>query len=81
MMAEKKFEKAMQRLEEIVQGLEEGDLSLEDSLKAFEEGMKLLKFCSNKLEEAEQKVTLLIKESDGKQAQVPFELEEENNAE
>jgi exodeoxyribonuclease VII small subunit len=81
MMAEKKFEKAMQRLEEIVQGLEEGDLSLEDSLKAFEEGMKLLKFCSNKLEEAEQKVTLLVKESDGKQAQVPFEPEEENNAE
>jgi exodeoxyribonuclease VII small subunit len=71
----------MQRLEEIVQGLEEGDLSLEDSLKAFEEGMKLLKFCSTKLEEAEQKVTLLVKQSNGKQTQVPFEIEEENNAE
>jgi exodeoxyribonuclease VII small subunit len=75
-MAEKKFEKAMERLEEIVQNLEGGDLPLEDALKAFEEGMKLAKFCSLKLEEAEKKVTLLIEESGGIHAQVPFELEE-----
>jgi exodeoxyribonuclease VII small subunit len=75
-MAEKKFEKAMERLEEIVQNLEAGDLPLEDALKAFEEGMKLAKFCSLKLEEAEKKVTLLIEESGGSHAQVPFELEE-----
>jgi exodeoxyribonuclease VII small subunit len=75
-MAEKKFEKAMERLEEIVQNLEGGDLPLEDALKAFEEGMKLAKFCSLKLEEAEKKVTLLIEESGGSHAQVPFELEE-----
>jgi exodeoxyribonuclease VII small subunit len=75
-MAEKKFEKAMERLEEIVQNLEGGDLPLEDALKAFEEGMKLAKFCSLKLEEAEKKVTLLIEESGGSHTQVPFELEE-----
>lgn len=75
-MAEKKFEKAMERLEEIVQNLEGGDLPLEDALKAFEEGMRLAKFCSLKLEEAEKKVTLLIEESGGSHAQVPFELEE-----
>ena len=80
-MAENNFEKAMQRLEEIVKSLEEGDLPLEDSLKTFEEGMKLLKFCSNKLEEAEQKVTLLVKDSNGKQTQIPFELEEDKNEE
>ena len=80
-MAEKNFEEAMQRLEEIVQSLEKGDLPLEHSLKVFEEGMKLLKFCSNKLEEAEQKVTLLIKESDGKQTHVPFDPEGEKNEE
>ena len=80
-MAEKKFEQAMKRLEEIVQNLEAGDLPLEDSLKAFEEGMKLLKFCSNKLEEAEQKVTLLVKESSGNRKQVPFKLEEESHEE
>ena len=80
-MAEKKFEKSMQRLEEIVLSLEEGELPLEDSLKVFEEGMKLVKFCSNKLEEAEQKVTLLVKESGGKQTEVPFKLEEKRNVE
>lgn len=80
-MAEKKFEKSMQRLEEIVLSLEGGELPLEDSLKVFEEGMKLVKFCSDKLEEAEQKVTLLVKESGGKQRQVPFKLEEERNVE
>jgi len=63
----------MKRLEEISQDLESGDLSLEDSLKAFEEGMKLVNFCSKKLEEAEQKITLLVKESDGKYTHQPFE--------
>jgi len=78
-MAEEKFEGAMQRLEEIVRNLEGGALSLEDSLKAFEEGMKLVRFCSNKLEEAEQKVSLLVKEGGGKPVQVPFEMENEKN--
>ena len=41
-MAEKKFEDAMRRLEEIVQNLESGDLPLEESLKNFEKGMKLV---------------------------------------
>jgi exodeoxyribonuclease VII small subunit len=77
-MAEKKFEDAMKRLEKIVQGLEGNDLPLEDALKDFEEGVGLIKFCSNKLEEAEKKVTLLVHESGGKQRQVPFDTEEED---
>ncbi|MCP4681854.1 MAG: exodeoxyribonuclease VII small subunit [Desulfobacterales bacterium] len=76
-MAEKKFEEAMERLEEIVQGLEDGELPLEDAIKAFEEGMKLAGFCSDKLEEVEKKVTLLIKKSGGKHARIPFEPEDE----
>ena len=72
-MAEKKFEDAMKRLEDIVQNLESGDLSLEGSLGAFEEGMKLVSFCSKKLEEAEQKVTMLVKAGDGEYTQRPFE--------
>jgi len=78
-MAEKKFEEAMKRLEDIVQSLESGDLSLEDSLGIFEEGMKLVGFCSKKLEEAEQKVTMLVKESDGKYSQQPFEIKEKED--
>jgi exodeoxyribonuclease VII small subunit len=74
-MAEKKFEKALERLEGIVDSLEKGDLPLEDSLKIFEEGMELVNFCSRKLEEAEQKVTLLIQEGSGRVSQQPFEPE------
>jgi exodeoxyribonuclease VII small subunit len=76
-MAKEKFEEAMDRLTRIVEDLEEGELPLEEAMKAFEEGMKLIKFCSGKLEEAEKKVTLLIQESGGKPSQVPFDLEEE----
>jgi exodeoxyribonuclease VII small subunit len=72
MMAEKKFEDSMKRLEEIVQGLETGDLTLEDALKVFEEGMALVKSCSKKLEEVEKRVTLLVKESGDAYSQVPF---------
>jgi exodeoxyribonuclease VII small subunit len=78
-MSEKKFEEAMKRLETIVESLERGDLSLEESLGIFEEGMKLLHFCSKKLEEAEQKVTILIKESGGKFTQQPFEVEDKED--
>lgn len=77
-MVKKNFEDAMKRLEEIVKNLEEGDLSLDSSLKFFEEGMDLMKFCSEKLEEAEHKVTQLIKENDGKYAHRPFEIKEED---
>jgi len=79
-MAQKKFEEAMERLEEIVRDLEDGDLPLEESLKAFEEGMNLIKFCSEKLEEVERKVTKLVKESDGKYGHQPFEIEEKEEA-
>ena len=77
-MAEKKFEEAMNRLEEIVQDLEEGQLTLEESLKSFEEGMKLVKFCSDKLEEAEKKVAILTRDSGGKNVKIPFEPGEDD---
>lgn len=76
-MAQKNFETSMKRLEEIVHDLEKGDLPLEDSLKVFEEGMDLIKFCSEKLEEVEQKVTMLVKESNGKYAHRPFDVEKD----
>ena len=74
-MAEKTFEEAMKRLEDIVQNLENSDLTLENSLKIFEEGMTLVRFCSKRLEEVEQKVTLLVKKDDGKYSKQPFENE------
>ncbi len=80
-MAVKKFEDAMDRLEKIVQSLESGDLSLEDSIKAFEEGMKLARFCSEKLEEAEKKVTMLVEENGGKYIQTSFKIEDDSEPE
>ncbi len=67
-MAEKKFEKALEQLEAIVKKMEGGDLSLEESLKSFEEGIKLSRFCTDKLDEAERKVRILLREDDTLQA-------------
>lgn len=74
-MAEKKFEAALARLEEIVQELETGDLPLEQSLKFFEEGIKLSRICNKRLEEAERKVELLLKDVSGNITAQPFEEE------
>ncbi len=54
------FEKKLTRLEEIVESMESSDLALEQSLKLFEEGVKLTKECHGQLNEAEQKVKLLL---------------------
>ncbi len=75
-MAEKKFEAAMARLEEIVNELEKGDLPLEQSLKLFEEGIKLSRICNKRLEEAERNVEILIKDKNGNIKAEPFEEEE-----
>ena len=64
-MAAEKFETALKKLEEVVRKLEGGELSLEDSLKAFEEGVRQAAFCAKKLNEAENRVELLLKQKDG----------------
>jgi len=76
-MAEKKFEAALARLEEIVQELEKGDLPLEQSLKFFEEGIKLSRICNKRLEDAERRVEILLKDKGGAMKAEPFEEEEE----
>jgi exodeoxyribonuclease VII small subunit len=76
-MAEKKFEAALTRLEEIVSSLESGELGLEQSLKLFEEGVKLARVCNARLEEAERKVEVLLKDKGGKMTAKPFEEEAE----
>ena len=64
-MAKDKFEDAIGRLEEIVRKMEAGDMTLEESLKAFEEGIKLARLCTKKLDEAERRVDILLKQDDG----------------
>jgi exodeoxyribonuclease VII small subunit len=74
-MKEKQFEDAMKELEDIVKRLESGDLSLEESLKIFEEGIALSRYCFKKLEEAEKRVSILIKDKEGIKRE-PFESQE-----
>ncbi|MCI8422426.1 MAG: exodeoxyribonuclease VII small subunit [Lawsonibacter sp.] len=74
MAAKKKlvFEDAMSRLEEIISLLERGDAPLEQAMSLFEEGAKLLRECTKRLDEAEQKVTLLTAGPDGQPVEQPF---------
>ncbi len=61
---EKPFEEAMARLEEIVHQLDSGEAELDKSLELFEEGVGLVKYCSEKLDKAEQKVKILVSGGD-----------------
>ncbi len=71
-MAKKTFELAMKQLEQIVQDLESGDMPLEKAIKTFEDGIQLSKFCSEKLDETEKRITILMQRSDGKLSETTF---------
>jgi len=71
-----KFEKALERLEKIVEELEAGGITLEDALKKYEEGVRLSRACSEKLSQAEKKIQILTKTLDGSLKREPFELED-----
>ena len=65
------LEKALSDLESIVSRLEAGDMPLEKSLKEFERGVKLTRQCQAALQEAEQKVEILLRKSEQSEP-VPF---------
>jgi exodeoxyribonuclease VII small subunit len=70
------FEAALKELEGIVKQLETGEAKLEESLQLFERGIRLSRFCSQKLEEAEKKIEMLVKDSRGEYTTVPLEPED-----
>ncbi len=72
-MGEKGFEEALRELEEIVNRLEQGDLPLEEALRLFEEGVKLSRYCHTKLDEAQRRVEILLKDEKGRIMPQPFE--------
>src|SRR5512136_1878646 len=72
-MPKEKFEDALNKLEKIVSKLEEGDIPLEESLKLFEEGIRLSRFCNQKLDEAEKQVEILLKDKNGMMKVHPFD--------
>jgi exodeoxyribonuclease VII small subunit len=69
------FELALKELEGIVKQLETGEAKLEEALQLFERGVKLTKYCSQKLDEAEKKIEMLVKDSQGQYKAIPFEAE------
>lgn len=67
------FESAMSRLERIVSQLEGGKVTLDDSLKLYEEGIALVRLCSGRLDEAEQKIKIIKNDADGNLKEEDFE--------
>lgn len=74
-MAKEKFEDALEKLEKIVREMEAGDLPLDSALKSFEEGIRLIRFCSAKLDETQRRVELLLEKENALQIK-PFQDED-----
>ncbi|WP_094547634.1 exodeoxyribonuclease VII small subunit [Petroclostridium xylanilyticum] len=74
------FEESLKKLEDIVRQLEEGELTLEQSLDFFQQGIMLSKICSKMLDEAEQKVNILIRDKNGGISEQPFQSNQEEAA-
>ena len=70
------FESASARLEEIVKILEQGNSSLDESLKLYEEGVLLVRFCNESLDNAEKKIKMLVTDSKGETVEKDFFEEE-----
>ncbi|HEU4963662.1 MAG TPA: exodeoxyribonuclease VII small subunit [Bacilli bacterium] len=69
------FEQALERLEGIVKAMEQGELPLEQAIADFQEGMQLARVCREKLDEAEQKIEMLVQEA-GSLTKKPFTTED-----
>ena len=59
-----KFETALDKLSEVIEKFEDSETSLDEALKLYEEGISLIRFCTQKLDDAEQKIKLLQKSGD-----------------
>ena len=82
-MAKKKlenlsFEESLTELEQIVQNLEQGELSLEESMTLFERGLNVSQVSQNKLQDAEQKIKILL-EQNNESALTDFELSQDDD--
>ena len=67
------FEENLRELENIVQKLESGDVSLDEMLGLFEQGISRTKECNEQLKNAEQKISILLKNSSGEIEEKPME--------
>ncbi|HXI61870.1 MAG TPA: exodeoxyribonuclease VII small subunit [Pyrinomonadaceae bacterium] len=75
----KTFESSLEELERIVRELEQGELPLERSLELFEDGVKLSRECQDRLNQAERRIEILMRDNQGRPAVRPFEPENAND--
>ncbi len=74
------FETAMERLGKIVERLEDKNLKLDESLSLYEEGVSLVAVCRKRLDEAQQKISVLTPDENGEIVEKEFLIEEQNGA-
>ena len=75
------FEASLASLERVVRELERGDLPLEKSLELFEQGVGLSRECQERLNEAERRIEVLLREGDGRTSVGAFDPGEFSRAE
>ena len=75
----KNFESSLEELERIVRDLEQGELTLEKSLELFEQGVKLSRECQDRLNQAERRIEILMRDNQGRATVSPFDPESELN--
>lgn len=68
------FENALKQLEEIVHELEQEEVPLEKAINLYQKGMELSKYCDEKLEHAENKMTKILNKENKTE---PFNIEGE----
>lgn len=76
---EKKFEDELDDLEATVAQIDSGELSLEESIKAFERGVALVRSLNQKLDEAEKKIEVLVRDSQGELRTMPYRNDVKND--
>jgi exodeoxyribonuclease VII small subunit len=75
----KTFETSLEELERIVRELEQGELTLEKSLELFEQGVKLSRECQERLNQAERRIEILMRDNQGRAVVRPFDPEGDVN--
>ncbi len=69
------YDALVARLEKVVGELESGTLSLEQSIEKFAEGIRLAREASSRLDEAERRVEVLVRNEAGEAEAAPFDAE------
>ena len=68
------FEENLEKLEELVKDLENGNVPLDDAINKYQEAMKIAKVCDEKLKNAEEAITKIVKDDNSVEN---FEVTEE----